>query len=207
MPQKQKRRKPLQDVRDLDEEVQWDKWGFKEEVRFIHCCTLVADVANEKLIAEVRDEVAMQRHGIVYVLVVNDRILKIGQSLKSFKKRLVSYNAGTRKNHENRTTGGANFFIKQSLLNFNRSDDAKASLDVKKNRNSRLNLHRGDGVKVCAEVYGYLIGKERKCILFKGTTYQEKRTEVFPSAKTAEGTITRRFEKEYRKLPIGNSQR
>ena len=109
---------PLRSVKELDGSQRWADYFDRE--RFVHLCTLAPDNDRERLeVAAVHDEEGMKREGLVYAMVVDGRIFKIGQSINTFKNRLGSYNTGKMSYRSRSTNSGANFFILQSLLLFN----------------------------------------------------------------------------------------
>ena len=109
-------------ISELRNGVLWKDYHDKRH--FNPCCTLAVDKPGERLtIAKVHDEEGMKRRGIVYVLAVDGRILKIGQSMNTFRKRLTSYNSGKEEYFRRRTAGGANYFILQLLLKVNKPVD------------------------------------------------------------------------------------
>ena len=118
MIKKKKNDNPLRSTDELKSEIPWDEY---ESVNlFTYYCDLRPVFAKEKLeILNIQEPQISTICGVVYVLVVNQRILKIGQSTTTITKRLRSYNTGTQSLRIRGSAGGANFFILQSLLNFN----------------------------------------------------------------------------------------
>ena len=114
-----KNEKPLRSVGEISEEICWDEYEYSH--LFEHYCTLYPNFKIEKIeIKVIHDESLTKREGLVYALVVENKIVKIGQSINTFKKRLGSYNTGKQSYRSRGTNSGANFFILQSLLNINK---------------------------------------------------------------------------------------
>ena len=106
----------LKDISDLDKEMEYK--DFKRYKDFQPVCKLKPDKKSESLKIYDGVEDLVNRKGIVYVLVVNGKIFKIGQSINSIKKRIQSYNCGKKKYRKDRGTNSTtNYFVLQSLLN------------------------------------------------------------------------------------------
>ena len=111
-----KNEQPLRSLEDLTESLPWSDYCDQEH--FTRLCTVTPNHEQECLeITEVHDEDMMKQKGLVYAMVVDGRIFKIGQSINTLKSRLGSYNAGKMGNRFKGTCSTANFFILQSLLN------------------------------------------------------------------------------------------
>lgn len=166
-----KNENPLQSLADLQNEQKWETYD--QRTHFSHICTLQPDLELKKLVvAAIHDEAKMRKPGMVYALVVNGKILKIGQTITALKKRVNSYNSGKTQYRIRGTNSGANYFILQSLLNFG-----------------------------CAvEVYGFYPTHK------KWELFGESGFEAFPSSKTAEKILLKRFKKSHGRLPIGCTQ-
>ena len=107
---------PLRKKSQLSGAVKFSEYIDAEH--FEHICTVDASEDQEKLIIrEIHNNKKMARTGLVYVLVVNDLIFKIGHSINDFKNRLGSYNTGKMAYRSRGTNSGANFYILQSLIN------------------------------------------------------------------------------------------
>ncbi|MBE8182639.1 MAG: restriction endonuclease [Candidatus Portiera sp.] len=72
----------------------------------------------------------IKKKGLVYIFALNKKIFKIGHTITSIKKRVGSYNCGTRKYRERGTNSTTNYFILQSLLNINRKVNVYAFFPV-----------------------------------------------------------------------------
>lgn len=83
----------------------------------MHFCTLAPNHGEQKLeVKAVRDKGQRNRKGLVYVLVIDSRIFKIGHTINTFESRLRSYNTGRVSYRSRGTNSGANFFVLQSIL-------------------------------------------------------------------------------------------
>ena len=114
-----KNENPLKRLEQISECPLWR--SYPDQVFFTKLCVIKPEQEIEKLVMhEVCDEDKIKRAGLVYVLVVDGRIFKIGQTITPFKKRLDSYNTGQMKYRSRGTNSGANFFVLQSLLSLNK---------------------------------------------------------------------------------------
>ncbi len=108
----------LRSVDALNNEIRWQDYLDKE--RFTYYCDLMPDRDGERItIGEVHEDSLTGIEGFVYVFVINGRILKIGQSITLFKKRVTSYNCGKQKARDKGTCSVTNYFILQSILKIN----------------------------------------------------------------------------------------
>ncbi len=106
----------LNDITDLDREMEYK--DFKRHKDFKLVCKLKPDMESESLKIYDNVEDLADRKGIVYVLVINGRIFKVGQSINSIRERIQSYNCGKKKyRKESGTNSTTNYFVLQSLLN------------------------------------------------------------------------------------------
>ncbi len=158
---------------DLQGEIQWQNYVDKNY--FTYYCDLMPNRQDEKIIIDViGDKILHTTEGIVYVLVIDGKILTFGHSIRTFKARLGSYNAGKKKQRKGKATNSVtNYYILQSILNI------------------------GLPVQV------YLMTPEHS----EWKALGETGTEPFPSVKMLKKTILAKFEKQYGKSPIGNTQK
>lgn len=90
---------------------------YKESFRFL--CRLHPNQTRERFdIINAVDEADfnIRRPALLYMFVMDGKILKIGASITSFKGRVGSYNCGTLSNRLRGTCSTTNFFVLQSLL-------------------------------------------------------------------------------------------
>lgn len=106
---------PLRKLSDLNQEIRWSIYD--RASLFTHLCTLAPNNDNERLdVREIHDPDLWGRRGLVYAMVVEDRIFKIGQSINTFKDRLGSYNSGRMSFRSRGTNSSSNFFALQTFL-------------------------------------------------------------------------------------------
>ncbi len=103
----------------LQGEIQWQ--NYIDKSCFTYYCDLIPDPAGEKITIEnIQDHSLTEIEGVVYVLVIDGKILTIGRSTKTFEDRVGSYNAGTKSIRKGKGTSSVtNYYILQSLLNIN----------------------------------------------------------------------------------------
>lgn len=64
--------------------------------------------------------------GLVYIFVIEDKIFKIGHTIKSIIKRIQSYNCGKIEYRIKGTNSTTNYFVLQSLLKIDKTIDVFA---------------------------------------------------------------------------------
>lgn len=80
---------------------------------------LIPDRENEKLLFYGDIDKYENIEGAVYLFVINDKILKLGKTDTSMKKRIQSYNCGKKQYRTNGTCSTTNYKVLQSLLAIN----------------------------------------------------------------------------------------
>jgi hypothetical protein len=93
---------------------------FKYKKYFEFLCTLIPERNNERIIIKEINEILIHRKGVLYIFLLNNRIIKVGSSTVSFKERVSSYNCGRKKFRKNGTCSTTNYLVLQSLLNINK---------------------------------------------------------------------------------------
>lgn len=116
---KNKNIKILKSIEDLKNEISFSKFEYREY--FSHLCNLKPDKKNEKLDVEIIDNINIQKEGLVYVFVIQDKIFKIGHTINNIIDRVQSYNCGKTEYRIAGTCSTANYFVLQSLLNINKT--------------------------------------------------------------------------------------
>ncbi len=125
----------LRSVNALNNEIRWQ--DYLDKKRFTYYCDLLPDHKYERIVIDnIQDDNLTGVEGFVYVFVINGRILKIGQSITSFKGRVSSYNCGKQKARDKGTCSVTNYFILQSLLKINKT--VKVYLMVPDHRDWKL---------------------------------------------------------------------
>ncbi len=109
----------LKTVKDLQNEIDYKKFSYRKH--FTHLCDLQPDKSKEKIdITEIQNETDFKKEGLVYAFVIEGKILKIGHTITSIKKRIQSYNCGKTEYRIAGTNSTTNYFILQSILNINK---------------------------------------------------------------------------------------
>lgn len=104
-------------VSDLKNEILYSDFEYKEN--FIHLCDLIPIQSKEMVEIEIIDKENYDKEGLIYVFVIDGRILKIGQSIGNIKSRIQSYNCGKTEYRISGTASTTNYFILQSFLKIN----------------------------------------------------------------------------------------
>lgn len=75
----------------------------------------------EKWDMDIKDKRYINKEDLIYTLVIDGRLLKIGKSITTMKKRVQSYHCGKNKYREksNATNSATNWYILQSVLAIN----------------------------------------------------------------------------------------
>ena len=76
------------------------------------------DSQNEKWIMDVKDEKYNNTCDLIYALVVEGKLLKLGKSITTMKERISSYHCGKNayRQKKNATNSATNWFILQSVI-------------------------------------------------------------------------------------------
>ena len=121
------------DIHYLEKNIQtqelYNDFEYKKhfEKRFV----LIQNHEQERIEVENYDE-KTDRDGCVYAFVINGRLIKIGSTTTSFKKRVQSYNCGKKAHRKKGTCSTTNFFVLQNLLNYNKKVDVYVLYPPKK---------------------------------------------------------------------------
>ncbi len=107
----------LKKIEELKEEVNYNEFEYKKY--FSHICNLIPNKEKEKLELERINDEKVKDYGLVYILVIKNKIFKIGQSITSIKDRIQSYNCGKIEYRIAGTNSTTNYFVLQSLLGLN----------------------------------------------------------------------------------------
>lgn len=87
--------------------------------KMIHAGQLIPDQDNEKLIWCPDKNFDDNYSGLVYAFVIKGYFYKSGKTDTTMKERINSYNCGKKEYRNNGTCSVTNYFVLQSLLNFN----------------------------------------------------------------------------------------
>lgn len=108
---------PLKNISALKDECDFDDFEYKAYFHLI--CKLIPNAEKERLEIEIIDEKKCKENGFVYILVIDGKIFKIGQSITNIKRRIQSYNCGKTEYRISGTNSTTNYFVLQSLLKIN----------------------------------------------------------------------------------------
>ena len=114
MRKKNKNITPLK-LQDLQNEFFYKDFEYKNY--FEHLCNLIPNRGEEKI--EIGNS-NFSKEGLVYVFVIEEKILKIGQTITNIKGRIQSYNCGKTEYRIAGTNSTTNYFILQSILKINK---------------------------------------------------------------------------------------
>lgn len=103
-------------VISLDDEISFDKFEYKKYFKL--ACRLLPNQHKEKLDIEILDSIICNIKDIVYIFVIDNKIFKIGQSIRNIKQRIQSYNGA-----KNELSGYTNKNILKMLLEINKAID------------------------------------------------------------------------------------
>ena len=118
MNKENKNKLPLK-LKDLENEILYKNFKYKKY--FEHLCNLIPNTDKEKLEMEEIGNNNFEKKGLVYVFVIENKILKIGQTIRNIKERVQSYNSGKYRN-----SGITNSFILKSILKINKKVEVYA---------------------------------------------------------------------------------
>ncbi len=108
---------PLTSINELIDEIKYSAVNFKTYFKKI--CEILPVPEQEKLMLQNGNDENLNKQGLVYIFVINGYIFKIGQSIKSIKNRIQSYNCGKVEYRIAGTNSTTNYFVLQSLLKIN----------------------------------------------------------------------------------------
>ncbi len=105
----------LRSVDELSGEINYKKFMYRD--RFDHIADILPNAEHEKLDIKFVDEKYKKLKGWVYVFVIEGKIFKIGQTIRTLKDRISSYNSGKAEYREQQGTNSTtNYFVLQSLI-------------------------------------------------------------------------------------------
>lgn len=124
MATKSKNVSPIKSLKELESEISYNDFNYKKY--FHHLCDIIPEKSYEKLTISPIDEANIKTEGLVYVFAIENKIFKIGHTIKSIKDRIQSYNCGKTEYRIKGTCSTANYFVLQSLLNINKPTNVYA---------------------------------------------------------------------------------
>ncbi len=109
--------KPYNNIDEI-RDINFDSIPFAN--KFTKICSLYPNKKLERLeLIDVLNDDIINKNGLIYCFVHKNKLLKVGCTTTSLSKRIISYNCGKEKYRFNGTCSTTNFFVLQSLLNFN----------------------------------------------------------------------------------------
>lgn len=109
-------------ISNVDGSFSLEEFDFVD--RFVKISTLKPLISKEKIEADIiYDKRYSSRRGIVYVFVIDGKVVKIGSSTTSMKARIQSYNCGKQAYRDSGTCSTTNYFVLQSFLKINKPID------------------------------------------------------------------------------------
>lgn len=104
----------------LEETIDWPLFSdYSLSNKMVHAGQLIPDIHNEKLVWNPDKDFNDSYRGLIYIFVVDGKIYKAGKTDTTIKERINSYNCGKKEYRNNGTCSVTNYFVLQSLLNFN----------------------------------------------------------------------------------------
>lgn len=103
---------------DFVNQINFDDFEYKD--KFNYLCDLIPIRRLEKLVIKNADDNLIKRAGLVYLFILNNKLLKVGSATTSFLERVSSYNCGKKAYRKNGTCSTTNYFVLQNLLNINK---------------------------------------------------------------------------------------
>lgn len=202
----------VQDIHDIVPTVFFEDYAHADWFSCI--AEMHADRNIEKLVPIWEADEYSSESGLVYIIVVDGVIFKIGQTSKTMKARIQSYNCGKQSYRDNGGTNSvSNYYVLQSLIALQNDNISRNCFE---NTDSFEDLQIYE--EVLAECYdGDEIAEDCRPKIEFYAWYAPKATvETFfgdiiessgDSAKRSEGELICDFENTYGSRPVGNVQR
>ena len=112
-----------QEIEDI--KLYFKDFQYKKYFKFL--CTLHPDPEKERLeivnAINKKDFNIHTKSGLVYVLVMDNKIIKVGSTITPFQKRVSSYNTGKTRYRISGKNSTTNYFCLQSFLKINKNID------------------------------------------------------------------------------------
>ena len=107
--------------RSLNETINWPNFeDYSYRPYMVHAGQMIPDTVNEKLVWKPDADFQDGYTGLFYAFVVNGKFYKGGKTDNTMKDRIPSYNSGKSEyRKKNGTCSVTNYFVLQTLLNFN----------------------------------------------------------------------------------------
>lgn len=104
------------DLKDINS-ISYNDFKFKSF--FEKVCDLIPNLKKEKI--EIKNLIGkgLTNKGLVYCFVINNKVVKIGNTITTIKERIQSYNCGKQKYRDKGTCSTTNYFVLQTFLKTN----------------------------------------------------------------------------------------
>ena len=126
---------PLKNLSELEANKSYNELPHKDKFLYLFNIVIVLDKKKKKLKVNpvnTNNSKDLMRKGLVYILVINNKILTIGSSTNSIVDRVQSYNAGKKKHRKSGTASTTNYYILQSIINIGEIVNVYAHFPLKK---------------------------------------------------------------------------
>jgi len=118
----------LKSMEELNNEFNWSEFSVSTPTETIDTThfELIAignpDQKNESWVMDIKNNKYKTTDDLIYVLVIEDKIFKIGKSITTMEKRIGSYHSGKNayREKENATNSSTNWFVLQTVLAINK---------------------------------------------------------------------------------------
>lgn len=104
--------------KDMINQMNFHEFKYKDKFHLL--CDLVPEMDKERIVIKNPTSNLIDRKGILYLFVLNDKLIKVGSSTVSFAERVSSYNCGRKAFRKNGTCSTTNYLVLQTLLNINK---------------------------------------------------------------------------------------
>lgn len=104
--------------KDIINQMNFNDFEYKDKFSFL--CDLIPEKAKERLVIKNPSSSLIHRRGILYLFILENKLIKVGSSTVSFPERVTSYNCGRKAFRKNGTCSTTNYLVLQSLLNINK---------------------------------------------------------------------------------------
>ena len=105
---------------NLEEISTWPNFAdYSLNDKMIHAGQLIPNLEKEQLNWSPNENFDDNYRGLFYAFVINGKFYKAGKTDTTMKERISSYNCGKKEYRNNGTCSVTNYFVLQSLLNFN----------------------------------------------------------------------------------------
>lgn len=104
--------------KDTEDQMNFNDFKYKDKFHLL--CDLVPEIDKERLVIKNPTSNLIEREGVLYLFILNNKLIKVGSSTVSFIGRVSSYNCGRKAFRKNGTCSTTNYLVLQTLLNINK---------------------------------------------------------------------------------------